>query len=167
MPKSLDANILDEINISREDAIAFSEYRQEVYLFWRQRSTWLNDQVTPAHLIVAATRLNESIEVSFNRFQKFIPLGLEVPNMNLTLLQMLIDDKNNLRAFSKRLEEQPDSSHDILHGNIHPTRIILAALTLSESIHDNLERFRRFAPALDLNLPDGEPEDWQFCTMDD
>lgn len=53
---------------------------------------------------------------------------------------------------------------DILQGKIHPTRIVLTALALKEPVPTTLERFRRFAPALGLTLPEGEPESWQFRT---
>ncbi|MBW4474909.1 MAG: caspase family protein [Stenomitos rutilans HA7619-LM2] len=158
-----------DLNPTREDSIAFLEDDSQVtnLLYWKQRSTWLNDQVTPAHLVVAATRLNEPVAESFRRFQRFVPLGLQVPEVNLESLASLVENKDNLIAISKSFREQPSGPNDLLQGNVHPTRIILVALALGEPVPTTLNRFRDFAPILGLTLPEGEPISWQFCTSED
>jgi hypothetical protein len=157
-----------DLTLTREDSVAFLEDDQQVinYLYWKQRSTWLNDQVTPAHLVVAATRLNETVAESFKRFQRFAPLGLQVPEVDLESLAFLVENKDNLIAASKNLREKPSGPRDVLQGDVHPTRIILAAMALNEPLHKTLERFRRFAPVLELTLPKGEPDSWQFCSSE-
>ncbi|MEL7507734.1 MAG: hypothetical protein AAFN42_10425 [Cyanobacteria bacterium J06554_1] len=151
-----------DIVVEREDAIAFSEEFQSSYS--TIVSTWLTDQVTPAHLITAAVNLNESIAEVYQRFQKFTPLGLKLPQTDLPLLQELIDTEDNVVAFSKHLTKELRSSNDLLHAQVHPTRIILAALALNEPLTETLKRFQRFAPVLNLTLPRGEPSAWQICT---
>ncbi|MBE9065318.1 caspase family protein [Leptolyngbya cf. ectocarpi LEGE 11479] len=158
----VEPDAVKNIVIEREDAIAFSEEFQSSYS--TIVSTWLTDQVTPAHLITAAVNLNESIADVYQRFQKFTPLGLKLPPVDQTLLQELIDTEDNVVAFSKHLTKELRSSNDLLQGNVHPTRIILAALALNEPLTSTLERFQRFAPVLGLTLPKGPPSAWQICT---
>lgn len=157
------------LNLTREDSIAFSEVDHQLtgFLYWKERSTWLDNQVTSAHLVMAAIRLNESVSESLKRFLRFKALGLTVSEVDLELLQSLVEDKDTLIAFTKSLREKPTGPNDLLQGNVHPTRIILAALALDEPVHKTLERFRRFAPVLGLNLPKGEPDSWQFCNGED
>ncbi len=161
----VDLDLITEIAVTREDALAFSEQFTPAYS--RVVSTWLEDQVTSAHLITASINLNESIADTFNRFQKFSPLGLKLPQVDLSILQSLIDSEDNVIALSKCLTKELKSSNDLLQGEVHPTRIILAALALKEPVTSTLERFRRFAPALKLTLPGGEPDAWQFCATED
>ena len=101
------------------------------------------------------------------RFQRFVPLGLQVPEVNLESLASLVENKDNLIAISKSFREQPSGPNDLLQGNVHPTRIILVALALGEPVPTTLNRFRNFAPVLGLTLPEGEPASWQFCTIED
>lgn len=156
---------LDNFTVTREDVIAFSESDTSRYSRYSiGKSTWLEDRLTPAHLVIATIRLNESVTDSLKRFQKFTSLGLEVPQMSLKCLEALIGTEENLIALSKTLKEKPMNPKDILQGKIHPTRIILAALALKEPVDVTLERFRRFAPVLGLILPEGEPESWRWCT---
>lgn len=163
LPK-MDSDIVAEIAVTREDALAFSEEFGSTYS--RMVSTWLDDQVTPAHLITASVNLNESIDDVLKRFEKFTPLGLKLPQVDLNVLQNLIDSEDNVIAFSKYLTKELKSSNDLLQGKVHLTRIILAALALKEPVPSTLERFRRFAPVLGLTLPEGEPDSWQFGVED-
>jgi hypothetical protein len=100
----------------------------------------------------------------FERFKRFTPLGLRVPEADLKTLSSLIESKDNLIAFSKNLREKPSKPSDLLQGDVHPTRIVLAALALDETLQKTLERFHCFAPVLGLRLPEGEPDSWQLCT---
>ncbi len=164
LPK-IDLDSVTEITVTREDALAFSEEFEPTYS--RVISTWLDDQVTPVHLIASSLRLNESIANIFKRFEKFVPLGLQLKQVDLKSLQSLIDSEDNVIAFSKGLTKELNSSNDLLQGEVHPTRIILAALALKEPVTSTLERFRRFAPVLGLTLPEGDPDSWQFCPSED
>jgi hypothetical protein len=123
--------------------------------------------MTSAHLIKAAVNLNESVQDTLVRFQKFVPLGLQIPEFNLESLEELVKSEQDLIALSKTLTKELRSPQDLIQGKVHPTRIILAALTLKEPVPTTLERFRRFAPVLGLTLPKGEPSSWQFCASED
>jgi len=96
LPK-IELDLVAAISVTREDALAFSEGFEFTYS--RVVSTWLDDQVTPAHLITASVNLNESIADVFKRFEKFTLLGLKLPQVDFNILQNLIDSEENLIAF--------------------------------------------------------------------
>ena len=163
--RQVDPSLINKITVTREDLIAFSERFRSFYDY--KGSSWVNNQVTPAKLIKAAVNLNEPVRDTLARFQRFIPLGLQIPEFDLEPLEELVKSEEDLIALSKTLTKELRSPKDILQGEVHPTRIILAALALKEPVSRTLERFRRFAPVLGLVLPKGEPDTWRFCADED
>ena len=161
LPKISLESSTDSFCITREDVIAFSEDERQ-FFDWRQKSSWVGNKVTPPHLIISAIRLDESIEESLQRFRQFEKIGLHIPEVDTASLESFIEDKDNLVAFSQSLRNRPYGPSDFLRGNIHPTRIILAALALGEPITTTTERFRRFADIFSLILPKGDVDTWNF-----
>jgi hypothetical protein len=144
---------LDSLSMTSEDLIALPED-------FDGKSPWPKNQLPVTHLVRATERLNEPIHKTLERLERFAPLGLKVPNIDLEALSSLMSVRENLIAVSQGL----DGRLPWLKGKIHPCRVILAALVLGEPLQNTLERFRRFAPLLGLTLPKGDPESWQLCT---
>jgi len=162
--QQVDLSLIENLTVTREDLIAFSEGFRSSYAW--EGSSWISNQVTAAHLVKAAVNLNEPMQSIVTRFQKFMPLGLRIPEFDLNSLENLINSEQDLIALSKTLTKELRSPQDLLQGEVHPTRIILAALVLKEPVPTTLERFRRFASVLCLTLPEGEPDSWHFCTSE-
>jgi len=148
---NVNPQLLDSLSITSEDLIALPED-------FDGKSPWPKNQNLVTHLVRVAERLNEPIHKTFERLERFAPLGLKVPDIDLEALSSLISVRENLIAVSVGL----DGRQPWLKGRIHPSRIILAALVLGEPLQTTLERFRRFAPMLELTLPQGEPESWEL-----
>jgi hypothetical protein len=143
---NVEPQFLDSLSATPEDLIAFSQMAE--------------NQVSAAQIVFVAERLSEPIVATLKRLERFAPLGLKVPDIDLEALSSLMSVRENLIAVSQGL----DGRLPWLTGKIHPSRVILAALVLGEPLQNTLERLRRFAPMLGLTLPEGEPESWQLCT---
>jgi hypothetical protein len=152
---NVNPQLLDSLSITSEDLIALPGD-------FDGKSPWPKNQNLVTHLVRVAERLNEPIHKTFERLERFAPLGLKVPDIDLEALSSLMSVRENLIAVSQGL----DGRLPWLKGKIHPSRVILAALVLGEPLQNTLERFRRFAPMLGLTLPQGEPESWQFFTSE-
>ena len=150
--------------ITREDILLFSGRYSQVDSYNKHvvRQVWTDDVIRGIHLISGSHKLDESISGTIKRFEKFTPLGLEISPIDVENLESFIQDKNNIFAFSKACEHYLDGPEDILQGDIHPSRIILVAMVLDESIDVTFSRFKRFASVLDLSLPGEEVDDWNL-----
>jgi len=151
----VDFNALENLSPTPEDLTVLSEnlYRSQALP---------EKQVSPAHVIMAAVKLKESVSQTIKRLQRFAPLGLEVPEIDADLksLDEFIADEKNLIALSENL----DGGLSLLEGNVHPARVVIAACELNEPVPVTLERMRRFAPLFGITLPEGEPSSWKIPT---
>ncbi|MEM6256467.1 MAG: hypothetical protein AAF821_26460 [Cyanobacteria bacterium P01_D01_bin.156] len=157
----IDLITIKNISVVRNDSILFSDASTSTYK--ERKRTWLDNTVTPIHVVAGAVKLNEPVADVLKQFQKFSPLGIKFQPMDLEGLQALVNSEEDLLIFARNLTKDIDGPRDLLQGEIHPTRIILAALALKEPINKTLERFRQHAQILDLKLPKGEPDTWKIC----
>ena len=70
---------MDEINVTPEDVIALSSgLTGEV--------ARVKNRISPIDIASTAHRLNESVATTVKRFEKFIPIGLELPDLDYKAL---------------------------------------------------------------------------------
>lgn len=145
------SEVFDDISVNDQDIILFSKNLDG-------NSPWLKDPIFPIDIIIAAKRLEKPIDTIINQLKKFEPLGLKIPSTNVYLSSSLSDINKHLLIFSKNMDGQAPW----IEGEIHPTRVLLAALIFNESIEATLERLRNFVPLIGLNLTEGDEWFWQF-----
>ena len=149
---------LSRIEIDRDDLTLFSH--NHIHGYHHKKDSWSDNIVRPGHLVRAATSLSVSIKEVISKYSAFKGLGLIIPDYNIELLEDLVSSDDDLIAMSKTLTKEVSSSHDIFADKVHPVQVLLAAFALKESVHKTYKRFQRFAPALGLILPEGEPQSW-------
>ncbi|MEO0457169.1 MAG: hypothetical protein AAF152_11410, partial [Cyanobacteria bacterium P01_A01_bin.114] len=149
MPR-IDLSLLNMTSINPEDLVVLP-------------NSFYGDSVWPIgckiahHLVTVSRDLNEPFEKIIARMEKFSPLGLVVPDIDLSLLNQLLGIPENKTTLMKQVSP---FFNDFLGGYIHPSQILFASLILRESISDTYERFRKFQGLLELQLPDPNPENW-------
>ncbi|MEH2205265.1 MAG: caspase family protein [Nostoc sp.] len=148
---SFASELLDNISITSEDIILFSKNLNG-------NSPWLEVPIFTINIIIAANSLGKSIDTIINQLKKFEPLGLKVPLVSLYLSYSQSEIRKYLLIFSKSM----DGEAPWIEDDIHPTRVLLAALIFNESIEATLERLRTFAPLIEVNFPEGNEWFWQF-----
>jgi hypothetical protein len=133
------------------------EPRDAVVLSWNfdGRSITERSQISPAHIVLAAARLEEPIAVTLKRLQKFAPLGLEVSEANPETLGDLMVSEEDLIALSRELEEKEKRPWP--KKRMPPTQVVLASAHLNEPVAQTLKRLQKFTP-LGLEVPEVEPE---------
>ena len=105
------------------------------------RRNWVEEGVSAAHLVRAAAKLGESIGATFERFRRFFPLGLQLPNVNTEELNDLVPAKEDLILLSTTLQEGGESLGD----RVSLAHIIRAAVKLQEPIRTIVDRCRQYA----------------------
>ncbi|NES21606.1 MAG: hypothetical protein F6K41_22430 [Symploca sp. SIO3E6] len=141
----VDLALLEKITITSEDVTLLSEKLDG-------EAVYPSKHLAPAHIILAAAKLKDTIEQVIQRLQRFEFLGLEIPEIDedLTALNEFIADNQNLMALSEKL----DGRYPLLKGEIHPARVVVAACELDEPVTVTLERMRRFAHLFEITLPE-------------
>ena len=132
---------LGNFSATSEDLVALSSQLDGQYPYWHNR-------ISLAQLILAAKRLNESIAKTLKRLQKFIPLGLEVPEIDSESLDNFTVTEEDLIALSPSLDGKSALDKD----QVSPAHIVLAANKLKDSIAQTFQRLQRFVP-LGLEIP--------------
>jgi hypothetical protein len=121
---------LGDVSATPEDLVALSSELDGQYPYWHKR-------ISLAQVILTAKRLNESIAKTLKRFQKFTPLGLEMPEIDSESLGNLTVTEEDLIALSRFLDGKSALDKD----QVPPAHIVLAANKLKESITQTLQRF--------------------------
>ena len=156
IPKIEDFRALENYTVTQEDITVLSRNANgEGGLY--------EDLVPPLHIFQAAIKLNEPISKILERLEKFVPLGLKLPEIDLDALGDFTPTREDLIPFT----EDFDGTRPFLEGGIHPSRIFTAAYILGESIPTTLERMRRLAPLLGVTLPEGKPDTWKYCNYEE
>lgn len=137
----IESESLGNLTVTSEDLIVLSS-------LLNGKDTLDKDQVSPAHLVLAAYQLKETIAQTFQRLQKFVPLGLEIPQVNFDSLENLTVTSEDLIALSKHLH----GGLALSEKQVSPAHIIMTAVKLKEPIADTIQRFHRFTP-LGLEVP--------------
>jgi hypothetical protein len=113
---------------------------------------WLEDNVTPLHIIQAATVLKQHVSEIINSLQKFAPLGLEIPKIPAKLYSEYIANQEEMIAFSENL----DGKAPWFKEKISSLQIIRASVVLNETVATTLTRLQRFIP-LGVEVPNSDP----------
>jgi hypothetical protein len=138
----IDLKSLGNLTATEKDLIALSKYLDG-------RSALDKDQVPPAHIALAANKLKESITQTIKRLERFVPLGLEIPQVDFDALENLSPSPEDLTVLSENLYR----SHALPEKQVSPTHVIMAAVKLKEPISETIKRLKRFAP-LGLEVPE-------------
>jgi hypothetical protein len=136
---NVEPQLLDSLSATPEDLITLSQMPE--------------NQISAAQVVLVAARLSEPIVATLNRLQRFVPLGLEVPNVESQLLENLSPTPEDLIALSKNL----DGKSPLSKNQMSVTHLVGAAERLNEPIHKTFERLERFE-VLGLEVPDVNPQ---------
>ena len=151
IPK-VDHQSLRDVEIFEEDLIALSREIREVRGFGRKQEQWkfpwIENEISAAQIVLAATRLNEPIATTIQRLQKFIPVGLGVVSPDPELLKDIEITPEDIIALSISL----DGEEALARNLISPAQILFASNKLNEPISDTINRFSKFVP-IGLKLP--------------
>jgi hypothetical protein len=138
----IDSESLYNFRVTEKDLIALSKSLDG-------RSALDKDQVPPAHIVLAADKLNESITQTIKRLERFVPLGLEIPQVDFGSLENLTPTPEDLTALSENLYR----SQALPEKQVSPAHIIMATVRLKEPVAETIKRLKRFAP-LGLEVPE-------------
>jgi len=138
----IDSESLDNLTATEKDLIALSKSLNA-------RSALDKDQVPPAHIVLAADKLKESITQTIKRLEKFVPLGLEIPQVDFDALENLTLTPEDLTVLSENL----DRSQALPEKQVSPAHVIMAAVKLKKPIAETIKRLKRFTP-LGLEVPE-------------
>jgi hypothetical protein len=114
---------------------------------------WLQNKVTSLHIIQAATKLKKPIIEIVNSLQRFIPLGLDVPNLSPKVFSNYIADQSDMIIFSNNLDGEAPWFKD----NIPNWQIVRASVALNETLATTLKRLQRLIP-LGVEIPETNPD---------
>jgi hypothetical protein len=147
LPQVEDWQSLNSLTINEEDLIALSRLDGD--------SPWIEEQISAVHIIGIAEKLGEPVAATFERLQRFAPLGVKLPQVeDWQSLNSLTITEEDLIALSRRL----DGKNPWIEEQISAVHIIGIAEKLGEPVAATFERLQRFAP-LGVKLP--QVEDWQ------
>jgi Caspase domain len=114
---------------------------------------WLEDKVTPLHIIQAATVLKKPVSEIINSLQKFTPLGLDIPQISAKFYSEYIADQEEMIAFSENL----DGKYPWFKEKISSLQIIRSSVVLNETVATTLKRLQRFIH-LGVDVPILDPD---------
>jgi len=117
------------------------------------------DRMPIAHIVLASSRLNETVGETLTRLQKFRPLGLEVPSVNLRDVENFIPSPEDVIALSNNSSDKENliCSYQLNEDQISPAFVVLTAARLNEPVETSLRRFQRLTP-LGLEVPEADPQ---------
>lgn len=136
----------DDLKLLFEDFKIEGDYRVT-------SGNWLQDKVTSLHILQAVVKLNKPVTEIVNSLQQFVPLGLEVPQISIGILEGLIPTKEDMIIFSKNL----DSEAPFFKEKIPNWQIVRASFALNETVAETIKRVQRFMP-LGVELPETNPD---------
>jgi len=136
------SELLRSITVTQEDALICSQDLDE-------RNAWHSERLTISHLILAAHKLREPPAKTFQRLQRFIPLGLKLSSIeNLRVLGNYEVTEEDITVLSRNAGGEGGLNEDL----ISPLHILQSAIKLNEPIAQIFERLEKFVP-LGLKLP--------------
>ena len=112
-----------------------------------------SDKVTPLHIIQAATKLKKPIIEIVNSLQRFIPLGLNVPQLSPEVFSNYIVDQSDMIIFSNNL----NGNAPWFKENIPNWQIVRASVALNETVATTLKRLQKFI-LLGVEIPETNPD---------
>ncbi|OYD92469.1 hypothetical protein CDG76_23365 [Nostoc sp. 'Peltigera membranacea cyanobiont' 210A] len=113
------------------------------------RRPWLEAQVSAMHLVLGAAKLNKSVAATYQRLEKFVCLGLQLPQLDLPALENLIPTEDDLLLLSQNL----DGESPWLEAQVSAMHLVLGAAELNQSVEKIYIRFQAFTSLLNLKLP--------------
>ena len=146
----IDKNIPDLLGNSKitdDDLRLFSD-------FCNHSSKYLQeDKVTSLHIFQASAKLNKSVTEIIKNLQRFVPLGLDIPQTSPEILESLSVSEKDMIMFSNNL----DSDAPLFKEKIPNWQIVRASVELDETVAETLKRVQRFSP-LELEIPQTNTE---------
>jgi hypothetical protein len=127
------------------DALALS-YHPTI----KRGDSWVGCKVPAFHVLATSYRLGEPVATSLERFRRFEPLGLKVPDVPKEILESFSVDAGDLKALSPALD-----GNGPWIAKAHPIHLIKAAHALDETIGATVRRVQRFAP-LGIQVPEAD-----------
>jgi hypothetical protein len=147
----IDEQALSSLNINENDLILLSDNLKDY-------GNCLEGTVPLLHLQRASAKLKRPLCDVVQRFQQFVPFGLELPALDWKALLDLGVTDDDFLMLSKYL----DGDIPLLEGNVSQLHIARAADLRNESVTETYARFKQFAPVFNLNLPEEDPESWNL-----
>jgi hypothetical protein len=126
---------IEGLGVSREDLALLSVDVDGL-------APWLDDRVSPEHLLYASSRLNEAVDVVLARLRRFEPVGIQLPVVDDKAIAGLKVSPEDLILLSADVEGTPpwiEEQTSIIH-------ILRAANRLGEEVNVVLNRLQRLEP---------------------
>ncbi|MEH1860635.1 MAG: hypothetical protein V7L21_22145 [Nostoc sp.] len=147
----------DDLKLLSEDFNLEGDYRVT-------SGKWLTDKVLTLHIIQAIVKLEKSGTEIVNRLQRFVPLGLDVPQISLEILSSFIPSQEDMIVFSRNL----DSNAPFFKEKIPNWQIVRASVELNKTVAETLKQVQKFIP-LGIEVPETNSEllDYFTANQDD
>ena len=142
----LDHQDLSDLRFTQDEKILLSRNLD-------RKAPWLKGVVSEGHIFSAAIELNWSVAQVYGHLQRFIPLGLCLPELNLESLANLYITKQD-EALSTYISSEDKSSS---RNTVSSASMVYASLQLHWTVQQVYERLSRFIP-LGLELPNVDIE---------
>ena len=103
----------------------------------------------PADVVRTAAKLHEPVDRTLKRLQRFVPVGLRIPEVDLSTVENLTVTEDDSIALSQNLQTHLPSVGD----RVPPAHLFLISSHFGDPIAVVLSRLARFRP-LGLKLPE-------------
>jgi hypothetical protein len=134
IPK-IPAKLYSEYIANQEEMIAFSENLDG-------KAPWFKEKISSLQIIRASVVLNETVATTLTRLQRFIHLGVEIPNLDPNLLGDFTANLDDLTVLSQDL----DQNEPWLESEISLHHIFRISMWLKTPVTNILSRLQRLAP---------------------
>lgn len=109
---------------------------------------WFKENIPNWQIVRASVALNETVATTLKRLQRFIPLGVEIPETNPDLLGDFIANQDDLIALSQDLDQR----EPWLENEVNINHILRVSMWLKQPVAKILTRLQKLAP-LGFKIP--------------
>lgn len=142
----MSSEIFNQCLATQEDMIIFSKNLDG-------EAPWFKEKIPNWHIVRASVALNETLAATLKRLQRFIPLGVEVPETNPDSLGDFIVNQDDMTALSQDL----DQNEPWLENEVSLNHILRVSMWLKKPVATILERLQKLS-SLGFKVPSIDPE---------
>ena len=149
----IDLDTLGNFEATEEDFIMLSKGNIG------DRTAWAERQISVAQIVQASWRLKEPLDEILKRLQKFVPLGLSIPEVDIDVVKNISVTRSDSILFSETNDSDYLSRRSPwMDDVVGPSHLITGVIKLNASVTDILHQFQKFAPlglkiqTMDLDL---------------
>ncbi len=142
------------LDVSQLSPEVFSNYiadQSDMIIFSNNldgEAPWFKENIPNWQIVRASVTLNETLATTLKRLQRFIPLGVEIPETNPDLLGDFIANQDDLIALSQDLDQR----EPWLENEVSLNHILRVSMWLKQPVAEILTRLQKLAP-LGFKIP--------------